>query len=230
MTTEPQCNAPSTSAWGGPDLATLQALPERLNDDQLALCQRVADLAIPAMTPVDDEHFTRCMRMLTVLPDRKGDDLTAELRIALYRRHFGSYPREAWSHLTERATLTCKFFPSPQECKAILDQWNRSDGPFRAHQLAQTRVRNELQLRFTDLVTRLREGKVTQQEVDALPERWKRILAVQGFVRDVSYALRTVERYPVEGEQEQGQSPGVDADETGQADGKARRPDEGSRP
>jgi hypothetical protein len=182
-----------TSAWDTVDLLVLTDLPARLDDQTLAVVEAIAALPAPPMVPVPEQRFNQCMRTLTCLPSREDDALTAKLRLALYRKHFGRYPEEAWSFLVERATLECRFFPTPSECKAILDRWSRTDGPWRAHQLAQRAASNERQARFDDLMARFRMGEVTQGEVDGLPERWKRIAAVQGYLReDGTFALRPV--------------------------------------
>jgi hypothetical protein len=193
-----------TNAWDTVDLLILTDLPERLDDRTLELVETIAALPVPPIQPVDEKHFNHCMRTLAVLPGRDdGEALTAKLRLALYREHFGHLPAEAWSFLVRHATLECTFFPSPAECRRILDRWSRTDGPWRAHQFAQQRARQERQTRFDELFARFREGKVTQGEVDQLPERWKRIAATQGFVRDGTYALRPL---PVMMDQE-GQGP-----------------------
>ncbi len=218
-----------TNAWATVDLLVLQDLPERLDDRTLALVDAIASLPAPPLVPVSESHFNQCMRTLTILPSRDDDALTAKLRLALYRKHFGRYPEEAWSFLVEQATLTCRFFPTPAECKAILDRWSRTDGPWRAHQFAQLRARQERQARFDELFRRFREGQVTQEEVDQLPERWKSIAAVQGFVWEGTYQLRPVRTFPG-GEQQEGQSPAVSREQhTGEAE-EAGSPPERSRP
>lgn len=175
------------------DLSVLTDLPDRLDDRRLAAVEYIAQLPVPPVQPVTEPHFIWCMRTLTVLPSGGDDALTAELRIALYRKHFSRFPDAAWSFLVEHATLECRFFPSPAECRAILSRWNRTDGPWRASQLAQARARRERQERLDDLMRRFRMGEVTQDEADHLPERWKRIAATRGFLKeDGTYALRAV--------------------------------------
>ncbi len=191
QTSAPQCSAPSTVDWTRVDLTFLADLPDRLDDRQLQAVDRIAQLPAPTLLPASEDHFLKCMRTLTLLPAKQEDDLSAELRIAVWRKHFGSYPAEALSFLTECATLECRFFPSPAECKAILDRWSRTDGPWRAHQLAQLRAIRERQARFDEVMARFRVGEISQAEVDQLPDRWKRIAATQGYLReDGTYRLR----------------------------------------
>lgn len=226
VTSAPASPANLTDAWAKVDLLVLRDLPERLDDRTLELVEHIASLPVPPMVPVSETRFNQSMRTLTVLPSRDDDDLTAKLRLALYRKHFGHLPDDAWSFLVEHATLECRFFPTPSECKAILDRWSRKDGPWRAHQLAQLRARQERQARFDDMVRLIRDGEATQEQVDALPERWKRILAVQGLVRDVTYALRQ----PVGVRDQEGQSPAVLDQQDTEGAGKAGRPHERTRP
>jgi hypothetical protein len=179
-----------TADWSTVDTTALATLPERLDDAQLAMVQHLAHLPVPQLPPAPEKHFLQCMRTLRLLPTRGDDDLSGELRLALYRKHFGSMPAAALSYLVEQATLTCRFFPTPMECKAILDRWSRTDGPWRAQQYAQLRASREVQARFDATMQRLRDGDVTQAEVDALPERWKSIAACQGYLHDGTYKLR----------------------------------------
>lgn len=212
----------STVDWAQVDLTALIDLPNRLDDRRLEAVEAIARLPVPALAPAPEDHFLRCMRTLRLLPTRTDDDLSGELRLALYRKHFGRQPAEALSFLVEHATLECRFFPTPQECKAILDRWNRTDGPWRAHQLAQHRARQERQARFDDVMRRFQLGEVTQEEADALPERWRRIAATRGFLRDADLQLRPVRVW----EEPEGQSPAVLDEQHTEATGKAGQPHE----
>jgi hypothetical protein len=187
----------STVDWALVDLSALNDLPPRLDDRQLAVCEHIAQLPVPAMPAATEDYFLKCMRTLRLLPTRTDDDLSGELRLALYRRHFGKYPEPALSYLVEHATIEFRFFPTPQECKAVLDRWTRQDGPYRAQQLAALRARQERQARFEDVMARFRMGEVSQAEADQLPERWKRIAATQGYLReDGTFALRPIRGMP----------------------------------
>lgn len=196
--------------WNTIDLTVLTDLPARLDDAKLAAVEHIAQLPLPAPTPAPEQHFLQCMRTLTLLPSRQEDDLSAELRLALYRKHFGRYPAEAWAFLVEHATLECRFFPTPAECKAILDRWHRKDSPALARAYARDRARQEREARFEDVMRRFRCGEIAQDEVDQLPERWKRIAAAQGFVRDGTYQLRDV---PAWRKDHGGHSPAVVGDQ-----------------
>lgn len=213
-----------TDDWSKVDTTALATLPERLDDAQLAMVQHIAQLPVPQLPAAPEKHFLQCMRTLRLLPTRGDDDLSGELRLALYRKHFGQQPASALSYLVEQATLTCRFFPTPMECKAILDRWSRTDGPWRAQQFAQVRAAREVQARFDHAMLQLRDGEMTQAQVDALPERWKRIAACQGHLWEGTYQLRRVR--PVGGEQEQGQRPAVSPEQDTGGGPKAGQPHE----
>lgn len=220
-----------TAGWEQVDLTALSNLPERLDDQQLATVQAIAALPVPALPAAPEKHFLQCMRTLRLLPTRGDDELSGELRLALYRKHFGQLPAAALSYLVEQATLTCRFFPTPMECKAILDRWSRTDGPHRAQQFAQVRAAREVQARFDHTMLQLRRGEMTQEQVDALPERWKRIAATQGHLWEGTYKLRPrVGAVPMGEDNQQGQRPAVspEQDTTGQP--KAPEPHERTTP
>lgn len=163
-----------------------------LDDRQLAAVERIAALPVPAEPPCEEDYFLKCMKTLRLLPGRGDDDTNGELRLNLYRRHFGHYSRSAISFLTEQATLTCRWFPTPAECLDILKRWERTDVPYRAVARAQMMARNARQQRLDDLIWRLRAGTVEQAEVDALPERWRQIVATQGYIDEATHQLRPV--------------------------------------
>lgn len=173
-------------------MGAVVALSGRLDDRQLALCEEIASLPVPQLPAADDRFFAQCMRALSILPSRPDDDTTGKLRLALYQRHFGNRSREALTYLTEQATLHCRFFPTPSECNAILNRWERADPEYRAVAHAGMLARIEHEARFEDLLTRFRAGSVEQPEVDALPDRWRRICRERGFLR-ADFTIRPLE-------------------------------------
>lgn len=184
----------STVDWELVDLTVLADLPERLDDRQLQVCEHIAQLPVPSLPAASESHFLQCMRTLRLLPTRGDDELSGELRLALYRKHFGHLPAEALSFLVEHATIECRFFPTPSECMAIIQRWSRTDPLYRANRLASRRASQERQERLDDLMARFRSDDVDQAEVDQLPDRWKRIAEVQGFLRydGETYYLRPI--------------------------------------
>jgi hypothetical protein len=153
----------------------LRNLPARLDDETLAMVERVASCPLPKSSSCDEVHFLRCLRSMSLLPRRAEDELTGELRTALYRRHLGHFSRDAMSYLAETSTRQCQWFPTPRECLEILETWSGDDGPARAKKLASSLAWQERQARFDDAMSLLATGDVEQAWIEALPERWKQI-------------------------------------------------------
>lgn len=105
----------------------LTSLPARLDDTTLAMVEQIGAKS-PPYEPCDDRHFAQCLRvMLAVLPRQNADALGGELFVETYRRHLAHYPNEAISFLAERATATCRWFPTIAECLEIISTWRRND-------------------------------------------------------------------------------------------------------
>lgn len=176
---------------GGLDLMTL---PTRLDDGLLAEVQAIADAPLAALPPCDSKHLAQCLRaMLAVLPRKQDDELTGELFVRTYQRHLGSYPNAALSYLAQRATAQCKWFPTIHECLDILSGWQRSDGAAMDQAGARVAVEREMQARMDDAFAAMKAGRIMQAEIDALPDRWKRIAVERGHLRrdaDGAYVLR----------------------------------------
>lgn len=213
---------PSTVDWASIDLTVLEHLPDRLDDQQLAAIDHIARLPVPVLPPAEEDYFLKCMRTLRLLPGRSDDDISGGLRLNLYRRHFGHLSRDALAYLTDRATATCKWFPTPAELFEILKGWERTDPAYRAIRLARRVGQKEWQARFDDTIRRFRLGEVTQEEVDAMPERWKSIAATQGFLTRDTWALRPVWRPSTEG----GEAPADIPEQHTEGTGEAGRPHE----
>lgn len=181
-TTETVSNAPSIVDWTSVELTNL---PDRLDDQTLAMVEALAKSPLPALPACDENHFLKSMRALSLLPRKADDELKGELRVALYQRMIGHHPREAISFLVEQALAECDWFPTPAQCIAIIGRWRRSDDPVRLRNVAQSRARAELQFRFDEILTRLESRSMNQAEIDALPDRMKRIGEERGFLRIV---------------------------------------------
>lgn len=156
-------------------MAFLDNLPDRLDDEQLGALEAIAVAPLPALPSTDERHFAQCLRTMAILPSRADDETTAKLRFALYFRHFGHLPAEAINFLAERATLECRFFPTPAECQAILNRWRRSDNAEAYRSRAMVAAQRERQTRFDALLKDLAAGALDQSAIDALPEKVKRI-------------------------------------------------------
>lgn len=212
--------APLIVDWASIDLTVLDGLPARLDDTALAKVEQIARLPVPVLTPAPEDHFLKCMRTLRLLPGRQDDDVSGELRLNLYRRHFAHYPAAALSYLAERATLELQWFPTPRECKAILDQWQRNDPEFHAIHFARWIARRERQERLDDARRRARAGELTQEEADALPEGLNRILRTEGVLNPYTGAVRP----PWKPENKGGDNPTGEGPETADEAEKAADP------
>jgi hypothetical protein len=136
---------------------------------------------------VDPKRFAKIMgSMAAVLPKRNVDDATGEAMLKIYHRMLGHLPEPALAFLAEQAIAGCKWFPTVAECKDILAKRPRpADRRFEARR----KVDDELQARFERDMAALRDGKVTQAQVDSWPPRWRKIGIGQGYL-DADGTLR----------------------------------------
>jgi hypothetical protein len=166
----------------------------RLSDEQLAGAMAIATMPLPPLATADAQFLDRCLRMLTTLPRRRDDEVTGKLRVRAYELAIGAYPRPALEFLIAEALRTCRFFPSTSECVDILGRWERNDEALRSRRSAELAVRREQQARFDQAMRRLSAEACDQAEIDALPERWKRMAETYGFLwreDDGSYVPRS---------------------------------------
>lgn len=162
---------------------SFEKLPARLDDEQLAMVEQVASSPLPDLPACGEAYFLKCIRtMQAALPRRQADELSGNLVTSAYQRMLGAQPRQAISYLTERALSDCQWFPTINECKAMLTDWNRDDVHTQIRELARDRAASEhasrqweLQARFDEVMSRLAKGTVPQAEIDALPAQWKAV-------------------------------------------------------
>lgn len=163
-------------------LATVAS--RRLDDQQIAEMRVAAAQPVPVLPACEDLHFDRAMRSLSTLPRRADDELTGDLRLELYRWKLGGFSQGAINHLVSRALETCRWFPSPAECLVILQERN---GPVERAQAAKASaaaaIRLEMQARLADWMDRLRRGEASQDEIDGVSERHRRIAETAGLLR-----------------------------------------------
>jgi hypothetical protein len=148
----------------------LWAPPERLTDAQIETAKEIAERPLPALPRCEERHLAKCLRiMLAVLPKQNTDGLGGELFVEAYMRQIGHYPNEAISHLADRATASCRWFPTIAECLDILSSWRRNDLAKREQDQARHLLNRERNLRW---VERQPPPPVlpdlTQAEVDAM--------------------------------------------------------------
>lgn len=209
-TAETDSNGQSIVLWDSIDLASMLALPDRIDDQAMTSLGAVAVAPLPALLPASDEIFGQCMRILRTLPMRADDEIRGKLRLELYRRHFGHLCRDALFFLTEHATLECKFFPTPVECQAIVARWTRNDPPSQAKALAAKLLRKENQARFDEVMDQLKSRSLNQTQIDEIPTRWKQVAAERCFLwrhADETFTLRPDPFQDISHEQGGGESP-----------------------
>lgn len=150
----------------------LEALPERLTDNQLRELVALTREPLPAPEACDDQHFAKCFRLMSaVLPKQSKDELAGKLFVAGYQRILQGYPKDAISFLAEQAMTRCRWFPTIAECIDIIQEWRRSDEHTRKRSFVLQAIRREQEARRIEQHQASRQVKpMTAEEVAALPE------------------------------------------------------------
>lgn len=162
----------------------LASLPARLDDDQLALVERVAAVPVPALPPADPEHLDRCLAALDAsLPRQADGEVSGSLRLSVYRKELKHLPKAAVSFLYQEAVRKCRWFPTIAECLAIAGEWRRGDEPVQARAKAEALARRERELRMDEAMGALQRGELDDEAVNAWPEWWKLIAQTRGLIR-----------------------------------------------
>lgn len=147
--------------------------------------------------PCDAADFAKLMRSLSILPSRADDEVTGKLRLSIYHRMMGHYPRAAIAFMVETAMAKYDWFPTPKQCLDILADWRDRDAVVHRHRVAMaaSAVRQERQARIGDVMGALDRRELDQDQIDALPERMQQIGVERGFLRlhdDGIYRARPV--------------------------------------
>lgn len=155
-----------------PSTISLEALPERLTDNQLGELVALTREPLPPPEACDDQHFAKCFRLMSaVLPKQSKDELAGKLFVAGYQRILQSYPKDAISFLAEQAMTRCRWFPTIAECIDILQEWRRSDAETRKRSQMLQAIRREQETRHIEQREASRNLQpLTADDVAALPE------------------------------------------------------------
>jgi hypothetical protein len=177
----------------------LESLPERLDDQQLAMVKQVASSQLPSLPPCSDRHFNQCLRvMIAVLPRQGSDDLSGELFVEAYRRQLAGHPADAITYLMDQATRECRWFPTIAECLEILSGWRRCDADVLRRDKAASLYLREVDARRDD-ESEYREKAsmlMSQEQVDALSPQLQRIgLACHALVVDEEGKVRPYRQF-----------------------------------
>jgi hypothetical protein len=160
----------------------LENLPARLDDRTLAMVEDLASSPLPPLLPCDEDFFLKCLRSLSILPKRKDDALSGELRAGLYYRKLKGYPKDAMSFLVSEALERCEWFPSIKECLDMLGRWKRADEALVAKLAAGQIARRERLARLNETMAALERGELDGDAIAALPERFRDIAETRALI------------------------------------------------
>ena len=160
----------------------LKALPERVQGDDLARVEAIYHGSLTTLPLCTDNEFAKYIRIMQAnLKARSEDNATGKLLLRTYHSCLGHYPGEAIKWMAKRCIDTMVFFPTISECHDVLGQWNN---PLeRPVDFAGIIIKRQRTRQFDEVRDALRAGTATQDQVDALPERWRSILMEQDFLR-----------------------------------------------
>lgn len=181
-----QAMVPATSGTASPDhsiervVSILSNLPARLDDQMLAMVEQISSLPLPMLSPCDDGHLVKCLRLMSVLPRKGDDDLTGEIRVKLFQRKLAHLPKEAVSYLADKAIDRCDWFPTIKEALAIAAEWQKPEIALKARALVA--AKRERQTRFDETLKALVVGTIPDHEIAALSPRMLAIAETRSLV------------------------------------------------
>lgn len=161
-----------------------------LTDGQCDELRAIALAMPPEHIPVETRELAKQLQYIeATLPSKNVDELNGQMRTAVYARILGSFTKEALSYMTERVCRELDWFPTPNQCLAILEGYRpRATRKERALKICADHV----EVRFNAFLASLRTGDVSQATIDAAPDRWKRIAYEQDYLKrdGEGFALR----------------------------------------
>ena len=164
------------------DLAWLRSLPARCSDDDLTMVQAIIVRDVARLPACLDDDFAKYMRIMeATLKARNEDTTTGKVRLRAYQSRLGNHPTLAIQFMVQECVDTMIFFPTISECHDVLRKWKNP--LVKPLELAMHINDSQWAFRFEDFREKLRIGTATQDEVDAVSERWKNILFEQGYLR-----------------------------------------------
>lgn len=182
----------SSSVWG---LREIRTLPERLDDGMMQKLEAV--ISCPAIQPeaCPPQHLDKAlMAMMAALPRQGKDAVSSAVMLRQYVLKLSKHPKEAIDHLWSASIDRLKWFPTVAECNEIIAEWtSRAAEQRHAKDIAGSRIKREKQARFEDAMRSLRKGELSQAEIDALPDKWKRHAVTAGhlwLLKDGAYRAR----------------------------------------
>lgn len=120
--------------------------------------------------------------VIMALPQQSSDELTGHFKVEGFVHVLRDLPEPQIDFMIDEVLRTCEWLPSPAKTLKIANNWKRVDEPAQARAIAAHKARDERQARLDDDRAALLGGPVTQDWVDALPERHAEILETEGFL------------------------------------------------
>lgn len=160
----------------------LNRLPKRLDARMMEMVRVIATSPPARPERTSDEWFAKCIRSLSILPRKADDDLSGNMRVAIYQRKLAHVTDAGMSFLVSTALDRCKWLPTIAECLAILAEWPGSSVGEDRRERARYLVQRELNARLDDALARLAKRDMPQDEIDTMPAAAKRIAAERGYL------------------------------------------------
>lgn len=128
--------------------------------------------------------------LAATLPSKNVDDTTGKMRFSVYYRMLGDYSDAALSYMSRKVCEQFDWFPTPHQCLEILKEYREPTSP---QGLALSYCAQFWNGKLDGFLDALRSRTATQDMVDAVPDRWRRIATEQGYLRwgDGKHTIRT---------------------------------------
>lgn len=147
---------------------------------------KLANSPAPALPRTDRAHIMQFMKLISDMPRAKADATTGMVKIENMVEHLGHLPRPCLEWMRRQVHVRFDWMPTIKQLLDLASEWKRDDEPLRVRIKAAVIARNERQSRLNEQRNALRSGVVSQDWVDALPERNAAILETEGLL----YACR----------------------------------------
>ena len=165
-------------------LREIRTLPERLDDGMMRKLEAVISCPIIQPEPCPPQHLDKAlMAMMAALPRQGKDAVSSAVMLRQYVLKLAKHPKGAIDHLWSASIDRLKWFPTVAECNEIIAEWtSRAAEQRHAKDIAGSRLKREKQARFDDAMRALQKGLLSQAEIDALPDKWKRHAVTLGHL------------------------------------------------
>jgi hypothetical protein len=163
---------------GAARLTECPGLVRPTSDEECAALREWAENTPVAVQPpaTNDQIAKHLAFMASALPAKGVDDLTSQMRFAVYTSLLGGTSNKALAHMARRACETLDWFPTPRQCLDLIAEYR----PLEPDQDVALRL-------CQDYTTEQFEGWITNvidgQPIGDVPEQWMRIAVEQGAMR-----------------------------------------------